>query len=550
MRLREGKTGSMDVKLIDLPKPNQMVKDYIAGSSSIHRFFDYDVTDPTSYEARLAELTQRSFKRDQLISVLTHFNQPFGPHPKVTENIQRLDDPNAVVVVGGQQAGLLTGPAFTIHKCLSILHFAKEKEKQLNVPVIPVFWIAGEDHDFAEVNHVHSYTNQTLRKLPFKIKGSGQTSVSYLNYDTGDLEEWVEQVFEAFGETQFTAALLQDVRKAVKSSKTLVELFAYLIHDLFGKYGLVLMDSADPDLRHLESSYFEALIQHSSSIAEGVTHQLSLLKEAGYTVNLDQSEASANLFITENDQRILLVRENDRFVNSEKGLNLSREDLLDIAQNEPEKLSNNVVTRPLMQDLVLPTLAFIGGAGEVAYWSALAPAFHELGINMPPVLPRLHLTLVDRQSEKWLETKSMGLSEALEGKIQKGKEAWLSEQHDWQLDHKFEEAKHMMWLAYQPYRETAVAVHSELQQITESNWERIETQLAYLKNQMERHIRLTHKSELARFDSIEAKLLPNGGPQERVWTIYAFLNEFGPDLVDRLMSEQYEFNGRQHAVYL
>lgn len=540
----------MDVKVIDLPKPSQLVEAYIASSPRLTRFFDYDYNKNSSYQARFEELCERTYKRDELVSLLTDFNKTFGPHPNVTKNIKRLADQNAVVVVGGQQAGLLTGPVYTIHKCLSILHFAKAREEELNVPVIPVFWIAGEDHDFAEVNHVHVYADHVLRKMAYQIKGSGQFAVSDLAYNSNELENWVENVFKAFGETDFTRTLLNDVKEAVRNNQTLVGFFAHLIHDLFGKYGLVLMDSGDHSLRKLESDYFVQMIQNSREIAAGVTSQLAELSEAGYSVNLDQTPKSANLFFTKDDQRILLSREEDLFINSEKGLQITKNELIDLAHTHPEALSNNVVTRPLMQDLVLPTLAFIAGPGEIAYWSALKPAFNQLAIKMPPVVPRLHITLVDRQSEKWLNSKSMGLEDALNGKIQSGKEAWLGTQHDWQLENRFEETKQAIWNAYLPYREIALAVHGELEKISTSNWERIELQLAYLKKQMERHIRLAHKSELDRFDAIEVKLLPNGGPQERIWTVYTFINEYGPDLVDRLMEGNYEFNGRQHAVYL
>jgi bacillithiol biosynthesis cysteine-adding enzyme BshC len=538
------------VKLIDLPKPTQLVEEYLTSSTKIRSFFEYDFNEPSSYKNRLNELKTRSFKRSELIDVLTAFNHKLNPPRAVIQNIERLASEDAVVVVGGQQAGILTGPIYTIHKCLAILQFAKIQEKTLGVPVIPIFWIAGEDHDYAEVNHVHVYSENRIRKAPYRLKGSGQISVSDLPLEADDLDVWIKDVFKSFGETDYTTNLLQTVREAAKGSDTLVTFFARLIQALFGQYGLVLMDSGDRALRTLESDYFIQMIEQSEQVAKGVTKQLAHLSEAGYKVNLDQSLESGNLFLNRDEARILLSRDGQAFVNHEKGIRLSKEELLTIAKETPYLLSNNVVTRPLMEDLVLPTLAFIGGPGEIAYWSALKPAFESLGIKMPPVVPRLHLTLIDRKTEKWLQTKNMGIYEALGGKIQAAKVAWLADQHDFQLDARFEATKKAMQEAYFPYRQMALSIHSELDHLSQGNWERIEAQLAYLKKQMDRHIRLTYKTELDHFDAVEALLLPNGGPQERIWSAYYFLNYYGPDLIDRLMEGTYAFNGRQHAVYL
>ena len=540
----------MDVKLIDLPKPTQLVEDYLTSSTKIRSFFEYDINEPTCYKNRLHELKSRSFKRSELIRVLSAYNQKLNPPKAVTQNIERLTSEDAVVVVGGQQAGLLTGPIYTIHKCLAILQFAKKQEEDLGVPVIPIFWIAGEDHDYAEVNHVHVYSENRVRKSPYRLKGSGQVSVSDLPLNHEELDNWIKAIFKSFGETDFTTNLLKTVQEAARASDTLVTFFARLIQSLFGHYGLVLMDSGDHALRSLESDYFSQMIEQSEQVAKSVTKQLAQLNESGYKVNLDQTFESGNLFLTRDEARILLSRDGQDFVNHEKGVRLSKEELLAIAKEKPFLLSNNVVTRPLMEDLVLPTLAFIGGPGEIAYWSALRPAFETMGIKMPPVVPRLHLTLIDRKTEKWLQIKNMGVSDALSGQVQAAKEAWLANQHDFEVDAHFEATRKAMQEAYSPYRQMALSIHSELDHLSHDNWDRIESQLAYLKKQMDRHLRLRFKTELDHFDAVEALLLPNGGPQERIWSAYYFLNYYGPDLIDRLMEGTYTFNGRQHVVFL
>lgn len=159
----------MRIRKVNLKEPSKIMEDYINHFDRLSSFFVYDYHNETAYKERLAYLSDRDYDRDGLADYLLSFNQKYQPDQKVIDNIEKLRNKDAVVVVAGQQAGLLTGPAYTIHKCISILKLADEQEKKLGVPVIPVFWVAGEDHDFAEVNHVHLLDEDRTRKHKLKV---------------------------------------------------------------------------------------------------------------------------------------------------------------------------------------------------------------------------------------------------------------------------------------------------------------------------------------------------------------------------------------------
>src|SRR5699024_8817028 len=156
---------------------------------------------------------------------------------------------------------------------------------------------------------------------------------------------------------------------------------------------IVLIDSADEAVRKMESNYFIQLIEKQPEISKGVYHSLEDLKKSGYAVSLEADPEDGHLFYHLNGERILLTRDEEGNWQGKQGeCLLSNEELIQIAKDQPELLSNNVATRPLMQELLFPTLAFIGGPGEIAYWAALQRAFAALEIKMPPVVPRLSLT--------------------------------------------------------------------------------------------------------------------------------------------------------------
>src|SRR6476659_9856380 len=143
----------MEIVNLSLPATNRFASNYLKQSTEIQPFFHYRFDQLSDDLERLAELKHRSFPRKEISRHIEAFMERFPTSPSIKHSIEKLKQDNSVVVIGGQQAGILTGPLYTLHKVISIIKLAEEKEKVLNVPVVPVFWIAGEDHDYQEVNH-------------------------------------------------------------------------------------------------------------------------------------------------------------------------------------------------------------------------------------------------------------------------------------------------------------------------------------------------------------------------------------------------------------
>ena len=244
------------------------------------------------------------------------------------------------------------------------------------------------------------------------------------------MEQLVRTVFKDFGETEYTEQLLAEVLVHVKKSATFTEFFTALMNDLFAKHGLLMLDAANEQFRHYEQSFFTAIIEQNEEIARVVVEQEQALTEAGYGTPIEATVQNANLFYVKEDERFLLERKDGLFSNALAHVKFTKEELLALAENNPEQLSNNVVTRPLMQEMTIPVFAFVGGPGEFAYWAILKQAFATLNLQMPIFAPRLNITLQTRQVQMLLQQYNLTFTQVFAGEALQQKQAFIDSVQD------------------------------------------------------------------------------------------------------------------------
>jgi bacillithiol synthase len=538
----------MEIHDISFSSANQLLEGYKRGEEAVTSFFHYNLHDKNIYEQRRSDLAQLTHPREELVAYLSAYNEKYGADEQTLKNILKLKDPRSVVVVGGQQAGLLTGPMYTVNKVLSILQFAKQQEEQLKVPVIPVFWIAGEDHDFAEINHVFVEQDGMLIKRAISQKVLEKKAASDLPIDKEACRKWIREVFQAFGETNHSKQVLEFALQSLETSHTYTDFFASLTIKLFAGTGLVIMDSASPELRKIESSFFIHLIEENEQLSKAVIEQQELVEQK-FARSIQVDEQTAHLFYYE-DERILLERHPDhRFAGKNNEISLTKEELLKIARTTPERLSNNVVTRPLMQEFLLPTLAFIAGPGEVAYWAELKKAFELFRLKMPPIVPRLSYVVVERSIERKMEELHLTVEHVVQSGVQQYKEKWLEENVKHPYDGYFEKAKQEMEEVHQTLRNSILQEDKTFKNVLEKNRNILQSQLDIIRKIVESKQLTKHKVTIKKFADIEHALMPMGSPQERVWNIFYFLNKYGLDFVAELSNLEVEFNHNIKVVY-
>lgn len=538
----------MKLEQIQLPVSNPILADYWSKDAEIHAFFQYRFCDEAFVE-RANYLKEQTYDRKALVEVIRSYMSQFGLSKAAEGNLYALEE-GAFAIVGGQQAGLLTGPLYSVHKAITVIMLAKEQSEKLGKPVVPLFWIAGEDHDLEEINHTFTINQSHVKKRGYGERTKRKTMASETILQKEATLTFIKSVFKDYGETAYSALLLKDLEVALEKSATFTEFFTYLMNDLFKEHGLLMIDAAYPQFRKYESSFFRKLIKYSSSIAEAVVSKEAKFGAVGYGTPIGAKIDAANLFYVEEGERFLLERRNNSFVNLNANIKMTETELLQIAEKSPHQLSNNVVTRPLMQEMALPVLAFVGGPGELAYWATLKDAFDLLGLQMPIFAPRLNITFITRQVDQLLNEKSLTLTNVVNGQGEEQKQVFLDSIQDQEAQ---QQLKLMEQLLQGKYGELATYLEGQnlqLEKTLQKNLENHLKQFSYFSQKLEQAVELKHAVAIRQYDTLLAELMPNNGYQERAFSPYQYMNIYGLTLIEDLLTQEYEISDKHTLVYL
>lgn len=537
----------MEILNLSLPATNRFASNYLEQSTEIQPFFHYRFNEFADDAKRVAEISNRSFPRLEVAEHIESFMKRFPSSEAVIKSIDKLKTNNSLVVIGGQQAGILTGPLYSIHKVISIIKLAEQKEEQLGVPVVPVFWIAGEDHDFQEVNHVFVPVNQKVDKWSYPERVLQKKMVSDIQLNQESCLSWVQNLIENFGETEHTNSLLEFAKQQILISTSFVDFFANIIMELFKDYGLLIVDSGNREFRQLQKEFFKQQILHHEVITTKLLEQQRQIEEKGFPITIEASEANANLFYYDQrlNERILLEYDqlNDCFVGKNGALTFSREQLVELAEENPAYLSNNVVTRPLMQEWLFPTVAFIAGPGEISYWAELKLVFEHFNIKMPPIVPRLNITILDRSIETDVSELHLNLTDVLSSGTEKERHQFLDAIKDREVESLFLAAKQQLVNQYRLIEAKTAEMDRGLLPLLKKNESYLLKEIGFMETKLDEAGRLKHDSIIKKYDRVDLALRPDGFPQERVWNIFYFLNQYGLNFIHDLMAGRFEFDG-------
>jgi len=502
--------------------------------------------DIEAWSRRAARLDQGAggrADRRRLGEALLAYQRQLSPGPLALKHIDQLAGEGALAVVGGQQAGLFGGALLIAYKALTVVQAAKHASQHLGRPVVPVFWIAGEDHDFEEANHLFVSPGEgEPRKVKLGRPEGPRHAVSRTQLSAVDWEIALTELALTLPDTEFKPNLLRQIRAYASDAPTLTLAFARLLSDWFADDGLVLMDADDPAIRRLEGGMFRDLVAGSERLSEALLEGERAVRALGYPIQAESAADGANLFVHAEQGRTLLFRQEGRFEDRKGGLAFDRDELLQIASDQPERLSNNALSRPLMQDFLLPVLATVLGPSEIAYWASLGPAFSAFGLEMPIVVPRQSFTYLEPQVEKLL-TKYDVSAEQIAADGRRLKSDWLAAQDTWDIGSRFAEAKAAFASMYEPLLDTVSQVDRGLSKLGESNMENILEQISYLEQRTSGALAKRHEASLRQWDRMLHSIRPLEQPQERVYGIVHFINRYGMSWLAALRCIPFDVTG-------
>lgn len=294
---------------------------------------------------------------------------------------------------------------------------------------------------------------------------------------------------------------------------------------------------------------FQKILRENDELARAVSDQQAFMRQAGYKPIIESGKEQANLFYEYEDERFLIEKDNGRFVIKELDLGWTRDELHTHMEEHPERFSNNVVTRPLMQEFLIPTLAFIAGPGEINYWGELKQAFAVMGFKMPPVMPRLNITILERHIEKnWLN----GISHY---KTRLSAERRIKERHtERQIPEEFtavmDQAKSQIEAIHKTVRQEALKVDQSLEPLLLKNAAFIQDQLQFLERTVMKRIEEKEGYVLKDYERIQNSIKPLLAPQERIWNIMYYLNRYGPKFFTTFKNLPFSFQNQHQVVKL
>ena len=344
-------------------------------------------------------------------------NQRWGAGEVTLKNIELLRESDSIAVVSGQQAGLFTGPLYTIYKALSAVKLAGCLN-QRGTKAVPVFWMASEDGDFAEVAKAEFIGRDCQLKnveVSTALHREGQP-VGHVVTDES-IDAVVEQLFELLPNSEFAEDIKALVKKAWQPGRGYAECFGIMMTSLLGRYGLIFLDPLDPELKRLAAPLYSEAARRAPEIAAAIEKRSSELESAGYHAQVLATANSFPLFWhDENGGRHAVARvENGKYRAKANEQEYTADELARMALETPQRFSPNVTLRAVVQDYLLPTIAYYGGAAEIAYFAQTAEAYRVLERPATPILPRSSLTMIERHTGRVLERYDLTPADFFEG---------------------------------------------------------------------------------------------------------------------------------------
>lgn len=371
---------------------SSLICDYLDQKAELQPFYNR-FPKLENFEGQILD-KQQSFSnkhREILVGTLKKQYKNVATSEITINNIAVLEKPNAFTVVTGHQLNLFTGPLYFLYKIISTINLTKIlKEKYPEFDFVPVYWMATEDHDFEEIN----YFNLFGKKVQWNHKDGGAVGV----FDTEGLDKVFDVFSSEIGKGQNAERLKSLFEKAYLKHQNLTEATRYIANELFGEYGLVIIDGNDKELKRLFVPYAEKELLEQV-VFNKVLPKTKKLEAAGYKVQVNPREI--NLFYLANGLRERIIEKNGNYYVNETDIGWNKTEILKELYGFPERFSPNVMMRPLYQEIVLPNLCYIGGGGELAYWLELKDYFETVKIPFPILLLRNSVLIqTKKQAEK------------------------------------------------------------------------------------------------------------------------------------------------------
>jgi len=393
-----------------IPHTTPLFADYLSSSSKVMTFYSRPPKFRTWLHDEAKTVAYEPGRRARVAAVLERQNHAWGASSRTLANVEKLRA-GALAAVSGQQVGLFGGPLMGLLKVLTAVKLAEDATAG-GLSVVPVFWLASEDHDLAEVDHVSFLGgDHRLQKVTAETQVSPGAPVGTIEFGAST-SALVEQISALVGGGEVAEFL----KLSYQPGETLAGAFAKLYTRLFADFGVIFLDPADPELHAVAEPLFHSAIERAPELNDALLTRSKALTAAGYHEQVKVTSSSSLLFTLRDGARVPIHRLNrstDRF--EVAGEEISQQDLLRRISDKPADFSPNALFRPVVQDFLLPTLVYSGGPAETAYLAQSAVVYERLLGRITPLFPRFSATLVEGKAANLLARYGLAVADTFAG---------------------------------------------------------------------------------------------------------------------------------------
>lgn len=527
----------------------ELFTDYCNDFTKLRQFFQYNPRELENAVAELRGTQQRRFTESELDEIKL-YNKRMDCSDATIDNIDRLGKDGAVTVVTGQQPGIFTGPLYTIYKAVTTIKLARHITETMGVDAVPVFWNASEDHDFGEVRHIE-FANRDSRVISLiyepqaDIDGKSIFDIP-LEPSLGFL---IDLLARDTNESEFKPFLVDLLRNSLGRCYSLADWFSHQMLALFGQSGLIILDAHLPPCRQLARPIIGREIKSAPRISNTINDAGRQLRKLGYHQQIERRPDDVNFFLYAQGRRNKVRVKDGTFTIERVGLEYDQNEMLDMLAEEPQRFSPSAVLRPLVQDHILPTVAYVAGPGEISYFAQIRGAYTFLDLAMPIIFPRNRAVLVESKIAKVLERYGLHVEDARKTREElirtiaaKGAPQPIVQSCDRKLD--------AIQMVLDEFRREV----SDIEPTLAEPIDKLKRKIGYEMDKLRDKLAQAQQGDIdvveQQISKLKAHLFPEGKEQERVFNIYPYLFAHGIQMISMLEEHFDIMNFERQIIYV
>ncbi len=520
---------------------------YVTQYNLLNDFYNGNFQDTADWQKIISLVGNRHINRTKLVQILLSQNRDFQCGVKTLANIDLLLNDNTFAIITGQQVGFFGGPLYTLYKTVTAIQLAETlSNKYPDYNFVPIFWLESEDHDYQEVSAL-SIINKSNEL--FTLSYENQLIRSTKNAPVGNIkiDESIKSVFESLSSqliaTEFTPKIMELFSTAYMPGTTFTKAFVYLFNVLLEDSGLIFFDPSDIQSKQLLQPVFEYELGNISKTSQLLITQSDTLEQHYHA---QVKPRAVNLFFYYNNGRYAIEPKENGFFLKGTRQKFKTEEMMDFVKTRPDLFSPNVVLRPICQDTLFPTVAYVAGPSEIAYFAQLKLIYEDFKIPMPIIYPRASITILEERPLEIIKKYGLELKELFQEK-ELIKKKVITRISDINIDEIFSGVESNVKGNIETLKNTLERIDPTLIPALNHTVQRIEHSIHILKNKTDAAHQRLNDTAIRQLERVYTLVYPGSQLQERKLNILYFMNKYGPEFTRWLYNEM-SFDVFQHQV--